>query len=407
MSTIRKICQWYVAALVVAWFVPMTCFSTVAPDEIGIRQSNFSGVSEADLEPGWALRIPGAHKIITLPRRYEYLDYTSDDMGPQQPLQIRTKDNNIVFIDVSVPYHVLDEGGWKLVKAGNHQQDADGRHRFQRLAEETTVSVLRERLAELSSADFYSTDRRLAVADSTLEILNGKLAELHVEAEGVLIRAVEFRPEYERQLMQIQLNEQKKLLDEASEAVAKEQQKLDNFAQGTNAMAAAAEQAWIERRSGIERAYQMGVIDVGDQIEVGSARRVLEALTDEERAGLVKLASEKLGFTEDEVSRIDDAFLLGIRNISAETLEYDRRIRTEADGISQRLEAEGAATLAEVRGAYEGRVNELLNSSAGRAYVAWKTAENVTFDNTLVFSSSDGVPSVLQLRKFTEMFMGR
>ena len=48
----------------------------------------------------------------------------------------------------------------------------------------------------------------------------------------------------------------------------------------------------------------------------------------------------------------------------------------------------------------------LLGSPAGKAYVAYKTAENVEFAKTLTFSSSEGIPSVLRLRAFAEQFMG-
>ena len=43
---------------------------------------------------------------------------------------------------------------------------------------------------------------------------------------------------------------------------------------------------------------------------------------------------------------------------------------------------------------------------AGRAYVAWKSADKVTFDKNLTFNSSDGIPSVLRLRQFAQEFMG-
>lgn len=393
-----------IAALLL-WIVPSMFLATVEPGEIGVRQSALSGVLEEDLQPGWHWRIPGLHKVIDLPSHYEFLDYTADDVGRQESLQIRTKDNNIVQLDVSVPVRIRHGEAHALVRSGNHLVDANGRYRFQRLAEETTVSVLREQLAELDSEGFYSTDRRLAISDATLLVLNESLKELHLEAESVLIRAVRFRNEYENQLQQIQLNEQNKLLDQARERVAAQQQELDNFVQGTHAQAAAREQEWIKRQADLERAYQVGFVDIkGDEVP-GAARRVLEAMPDEERAALRVEAARVLGI--DDPEQIGDDYLLGIKNIEAETREYARRVTTEARGIAARLEAEGQSRIARVRGEYESRLNALLNSPAGRAYVAWKNADNVTFDENLVFHSSDGIPSVLRLREFAERFMGR
>ena len=55
-------------------------------------------------------------------------------------------------------------------------------------------------------------------AGKALTMLNDALTPLNLEAQAVLIRSVQFRPEYEQQLQQIQLNEQNKLLDRAREA---------------------------------------------------------------------------------------------------------------------------------------------------------------------------------------------
>ena len=387
------------------WLLPVIFLDPVAPGEIGVRQSGLSGVGDEDLEPGWHWSLPGIHKVIILPSNYQFLDYTDDDVGPQQPLQIRTKDNNIVQLDVSVPVRIIPGRAHILVKSGNHLRDADGRYRFQRLAEDTTVSVLRERLADLDSKGFYSTEKRLAVATATLEILNKSLEDLHIEAEAVLIRAVKFRAEYENQLQQIQLNEQNKLLDQAQQKVAAEQQTLDNYVQGTNAQAAAREQNWIKQQAELELAYQIGFVDSLGDSTPGAARRALAALSDEQKAAMREKAAPVFGI--DNPEEVGDEYLLGIKNIEAETREYAKRVSAEANAIEARLQAEGEAKLAAVRGEFEARINALLNSPAGRAYVAWKSAANVQFSETLTFQSSDGIPSVLRLRDFAQKFMNQ
>ena len=403
MNTLVRISRIFCIGVVLVWIVPALLFTTVELGTVGVRQSALTGVSKADLEPGWRVRIPGVHKVIVLPSHYVILEYSAD---AGQPLQIRTKDNNNVDLDVSVPVRIRPGEAHAVVDAGNHTIDTDGRHRFQRLAQETTVSVLRERLAELDSSGFYTTDRRIEVAQKSLEILNQALAELHMEAQSVLIRAVTFRTEYENQLQQIQLNEQNKLLDQARERVAEQQQQLDNYVQGTRALAAARAQEWIKRQADLQRAYQVGFVNVPEsESSIGAARRILLAMPEAERAELRARAGEVLGVTE--LDKISDAYLLGIKNIEAETREYSGRVQAESEAIAARLSAEGDARLAAVRGEYEQRLNALLSSPAGRAYVAWKSAENVTFDKDLVFSSREGVPALLRLRDFAQMFMGR
>jgi regulator of protease activity HflC (stomatin/prohibitin superfamily) len=402
VSTIKRLSQ-IICLTALTLLIAPTCFiSTVPLGYIGVRSSNFSGVNESDLEPGWHLNIASVHSLTLLPSRYLFLDYGSEE---SQGLQIRTRDNNNVFVDITVPYRIKPGEAHMIMKAGNHLQSGKDTFRFQRLAAETTVSVLREDLANLTSSDFYNTDKRLAVSTSTLEVLNKNLAPLHLEAQAVLVRAVTFRPEYEVQLQAIQLNEQNKLLDGARQRVAQQQQELDNFELKTTALSNALQQDWVKKQADLERAYQVGFLfDPNGDRTPGAARRQLAALPEPERDKLREEAARVLEI--DDKEKISDAYLLGIQNISAETLEYKQRVTAEADGISGRLKAEGEADVAAVRGEFETKINALLGSPAGRAYVAWKSAENITFNSTLTFQSREGVPSVLRLRNFALQFMG-
>ncbi|MCB9566271.1 MAG: hypothetical protein H6710_03485 [Myxococcales bacterium] len=384
-------------------FLAPNCSVTTVPlGFIGVRSSQISGVLEEDLAPGWHLDLPFFHRTTLLPSSFQFLDYIDDETS--EALLIRTRDNNNVHVDVTVPYRIIPGQGHSIMKEGNAVATGDGGFRFQRLAADTTVSVLREELAVLTSADFYNTDLRLKVAGDTLTRLNESLAPLHLEAESVLIRSVTFRPEYEQQLQAIQLNEQNKLLDGAREKVAKQQQLLDNYELETNALVASKQQEWVKKQADLERAYQVGFLILAtENPSPGLARQALAALSDEERDALREQASGILGIEKD---KIDDPYLLGIQSIEAQTLTYKREIIAESDGIAERLKAEGEATLAAVRGDFESKLNALLGSPAGRAYVAWKAADNISFAETLTFQSDDGIPSVLRLRAFAEQFIG-
>jgi hypothetical protein len=403
VSAIVKTSKIIVIGAVALWLVPAACLTRVQPSEIGVRQSAMSGVHEDDQAPGWHWRVPGVHKMIVLPSTYFMLDYTDDDKSPQKPLVIRTKDNNTVLLDVTVPIRIKPGKAHSLVGEGNHVTDPDGRFRYQRLAEETATSVLREEMATLDSVGFYSTERRLAATAKAADQLNKQLAPMHLEVQAVLVRQVTFRAEYEKQLQQIQLNEQNKLLDAASQKLAGVQQSLDNYVQGTNAQVAARTQDWVKRQAELERAYQVGLLDVPDAAP-GGARAKLAALPPAEQAALKEQAAKLFGL---DAASVTDAYLIGIKNIQAETLEYKNRVIASADAIQGRLGAEGDAMVAKVQGEYETKLNALLGSPAGRAYVAWRAAENVKFGETLTFSSADGIPSVLRLRQFAEQFMGR
>lgn len=402
MNGLAKACKVIVLGAIALWVIPAACTTTIGPNQIGVRQSATSGVLDEDLGPGWHLAIPGMHKVIKVPSNYFMLDFTKDDRGPQTSLVIRTKDNNTVELDVSVPIRIKPGEAHALVEAGNHVQDTGGRYRYMRLAEETATSVLREQMAVLDSVGFYSTDRRIATEEAALKTLNKQLAPMHLEAQAVLVRAVRYRDEYEKQLQQIQLNEQNKLLDAASQKLATVQQSLDNYQQGTNAQVAQRTQEWGKRQAELERAYQVGLLDVEDAA-IGAVRAKLAAMAPADVVALKAQAATIFGL---DAASVSDGYLMGIKNINAETLEYRNRVKAEADALEGRLGAEGRAMVAKVQGEYENKLNALLGSPAGKAYVAWQAADNIKFSETLTFSSADGIPAVLRLREFAEKFMG-
>jgi regulator of protease activity HflC (stomatin/prohibitin superfamily) len=399
IKTLARLIKFSILAMVVV-FMLRGCFLTkVEPGSVGVRYNNAFGLLAEDLGPGWHWELVGFQRIWHLPTHYLFLNYTG-----RNALEIRTKDNNVVIVDVSVPYRIMPGSAYKVMDAGNHLDTGNGNFRFERFANDTTISVLRESLAQLQSAHFYDTDERLKISNQTLAHLKKKLANLHLEPAQVLIRAAYFRKDYETQLAKIQHNEQQKLLDKATQKVATKQQKLDNYTQETNAQASALEQDWARKIAELDRSYQVGFVDSGEDRSPGTARRVLTALPEDKRAAMKKKAAAVFSV---ELEKVNDEHLLGIKNIEAETSEYGQRITSAADGVSARLDAEGKAMVAKVRGEFETKLNALLNSPGGRAFVAYQAADNITFASELVFQSSDGVPSVLRLRDFAMRFMGK
>src|SRR5690606_26651446 len=159
MEKLITACKLFVVAFLALLLLRTAFVDNVELGHVGVRRSNIGGVVAKDLDPGWRTEIIGLHKVIELPSTYQFLDFVGDDA-----LEIRTKDNNIVTLDISVPYRIKPGAAWEIVTAGNHVEDGQGGFQFQRLTRETTIGVLRQHLADLQSSDFYDTDRRNAVS---------------------------------------------------------------------------------------------------------------------------------------------------------------------------------------------------------------------------------------------------
>ena len=428
--------QLFVLTILLLVFTRGCMFSSINAGMVGVRHSAASGVNPEDFAPGLVWNVTGVHTIHELPGHYLFLNY---NVFEDNALIIRTVDNNNVTVDVTVPIRIKEGEANQIVDEGNHLLSGPlsegGNYKFMRLADRSVRDVLRDRLAVLQSKDWYQTDKRLAIGNgpmpegmgvSATEALNAKLAQYHLETPGILIRAYYFRDEYEGQLATIQFNEQEKLLDRAKSAVAAKQQVLDNYTNQTNAMVAAKRQDWDRRLANLDRAYQVGIIDTKGDLTPGASRKVLEAYSEPEKLTIRRNAAELLDMwscdniesdecnpTVPESGRVPDTdsvsdeHLLGIQPIVAETREYERRVKAKADGVKKRLIAEGDALVAEVQGAHDARVNGLLNSAAGRAYVAYNAAENVRFSEELTFQSNGGVPVVLRLYDLAKTFMGK
>ena len=186
---------------------------------------------QQDFRTGLVMAIPSYHRWHLLPRQTHFLHFVSGEKLQasrntsrgiedwQQPLELRTKDNNNVTIDVSLTYRIIEGSGYELVEQGLRLSYVE-RVRSQ------VLDVLRTELANLTSEDLQLTDKRSERAAETLQVLRNELADFHVEPEDLLIRAVKFLPDYENKLQNKQLLRQESKLEEALTKQAEEDQKV-------------------------------------------------------------------------------------------------------------------------------------------------------------------------------------
>ena len=370
----------------------------------GVRQSHIAGLSDHVHKAGYMFDVPFVHTVWKVPGHFRFLNYSE---GSGSRLQFRTRENNKLGIDLTIPYRIKEDMHSQAVEKGYLSVTGEGRFKFDDMAVQSANEILRAVLAQGSIDDFYDTDKRTVIAENATIALNEKLAQWFLETPGVLIRYVKFPGENERQLAQIQLNVVKKLLDDVKKEVAGKQQELDNFNMETSAQLAARNFDWNRRVSELQGAYNVGVIDTEDDNTPGAVRRVLKGLKSEEIETLRKKAGKALGIPEKEITdrNVTTAHLLGISNIQAETAEYKARVEAEANGTEARLLAEGHQILAEIQAEYERNLNKILAGQGGRGYVAFHAAKNINFDPKLTFRS-DEVPFIYRLDEFARLLMG-
>jgi regulator of protease activity HflC (stomatin/prohibitin superfamily) len=297
------------------WLLPKFAVVRIEPWEIGVRRSLTGGIAEEDFGLGYHLRIPLQHSYYRLPRAVQYLHY-NNDKGTRGSLELRTKENNIIFVDVTIPWRIIDGEAWQIVQSGILDS-------YRVKVQSTATGVLREGLAALSNAHVQQPDERQKVAAAVLPALNAQLAQYHVKADKVVLRALRFRPEYEKKL----------------------QNKQYFVVQGR-----------------LDDAFRLESIAVQE--------------TDTFEKTILKDVNLKRESWNEKIEMLKTEFELQIATIDAQALEYDRQRRATADAFVAEATATGDLAEAKAEALGQRLKAKALATRAGRTYSAITAAEN-------------------------------
>jgi regulator of protease activity HflC (stomatin/prohibitin superfamily) len=349
-----KITVAFVLLFALALVLSAVLIETVPPSKIGVKQNQWggSGVIETDYPTGFHIGITGVHKWYQLERRTHFLTFADSrarrSFGQERPsLEMRTSDGNTARVDATVTYRIKEGEGHLLVAAGLRDVYPDR-------VFTTVESVLREKLARLTSEDFYSTDLRLQQAEETMPELTEALAGLHVEPESLLIRAVRFPDGYEERLQEKQLTYQRKLL-----AVA--QRKVEE-----------------------------------QLLRTGSMEKEIEAAEKERR-----------GTWDKELQRMRSDNDVAIAVIRGDAEKYQKTVTANADADWETMIAEGKLALDTSEALRNELRNKALDTTGGAIFLAQKAAENLHIEHVTLNSNDPNVPSIIDIPALVELLVGR
>ena len=358
MKSAIRVFFWVTGSLGLVLLGIVLLLQKVPPATIGVLQNNLGGgIEEIDYQMGYHLGVSGVHKWFLLDGTVHFLTYARanaeitgrmrDNLeGRKLALDIRTKDNNTAYFDVTVTYRILEGAGHKIVMEGNQ-------YKYQSQADTAVQAVLRAELAQLSSEDVYATDKRLDVVNRAMPKLRESMARWHLEPITLLIRAVNFPPNYEEKLLQKQLTQQEKLLATAKRKVEDEQAETEGYAAETEAMEKESRGDWDK-----------------------------------------KLQQEQ---SENQVL---------IARINAEADKYSRETRAKTDADFETMVAAGDLELAKAEALRDELRNAALDTAGGRIFLARQAAENLQFESVTLNSNDPSVPSVLDIGALVRLLVG-
>lgn len=340
--------------LIVAFF-----FERIEPSEIGVKQSLWggSGVMSEDFYAGYHWGVAGYHKWHRLDGRTHFLTFSVSkgqsgssrrhrNAQEERPLEIRTRDNDPVSVDVTITYRIIRGEAHLIVAEG--LQD-----RYMERVASKVKDVLRGELSKLIPGDFVNTDKRLEQADNIMPLLGISLAAYHVEPQSIMIRAVRFLPEYEAKLQVTQLTSQEAQLEKAKRRVSDAEKITESFSKETEAFEKQARAEWDKK---------------------------------------LQEASSNNGVLVAEI--------LAAANI------YDNKTRPNADANYETLVADGKLAVDKAEALRDELRNAALDSVGGRILQARQAAENLNFESVTLNSNDPSVPTIIEIDKLVDLLIG-
>ncbi|MEM8710149.1 MAG: SPFH domain-containing protein [Planctomycetota bacterium] len=323
---------------------------TITPTEIGVLQRDWgqgAGIQSDPIGPSKRMVIPGLSTLHRLDRRIQFVRFGLESEGNEEaPLELHTADDLEVRIGATVPYRIIPDQAHALV--------ADGlRSTYHELAKAASRRVLLEVLGELGRDDWSSGASRSQAAELAATRIAAAFEEFHLESLGVHFSSTWFPPEFEAEIMEQKLLEQRILTD-----------------------------AMLARRD--ERAHELATV----KEEIQSAEDARTAELD------FAIQEERLQLTQEvEVTKSEIAAYTHARSI-------------EADNRHDKAVTEGRLALDQAEALRERLVNEALESDGGRVMIAREAAENLQFRTVKLDANHPDVPSVLDLDVLVELLLG-
>jgi len=311
--------------VIMLWLAPKMCMEQIGPDKIGVRKSVDGGVAEEDFMPGWHLSLPLVHSWYELDATLHYLEF-NDDSGTA--LDVRTKENNIIFIDCVIAYHIIPGEAWMIVREGFDQT-------YDTKVKSAAMGILREKLADLSNIDVQDPDKREGAVKTAVPAVNEAVRQYHVEVTHVTVRAIRFRPQYEEKLQNKQFFVVQGKLDEA-----------------------------LQRQS-----------------KAAQDTETLEKSIDKE----IALKTEEWN---KKIEELRSKFEIEIATIQAEGVTYDRQRRANGDAAHDEAIAEGNLAESKAKALGEKLRAEALASQAGRTFSAIEAVKGFKLGD-IQYNSSD------------------
>ena len=334
MKTIKLISVLIIVIVIGAYVIVKSTLTHIPVGIVGVRTQEYAiigkkGVVQEDFAPGW-------HRAIWPIDSWQYFDSTVQtlemtrdprrgDRKSRDDVQVQSADGYAVSVDVTLKYRI--EPG----KAHKLYVDTGSGIRYKAIVRNEAEKTCIAQFGGMKTEDFYNPHVRRTVARAALSSLQGSLRDNYVAVLDLLIRDVQFDPEYERKI------QTKKLADQE-----------------------------VEVNKSLQRARKMqGKTDV-----IGAeTKRLIKIIREEKEAELVRMKAE----TD-----------LTIADIKAQSEKYATEKKADADVYAAKKDAEGHLQVKQSEAEGERLRNLAMQGVGGGIIVALEAAKNLNLEDVTI-----------------------
>ncbi len=334
MKTIKVISVVIVAMVMGAYIVARSLLIFIPVGQVGVRIQQYSvigkkGVVQKDFNQGWHRDFGPIDQWELYDSTVQTLEMTKDPRHgaarTRDDVKVQSVEGNNISLDVTVKYRVAKGDAHKLY--GDTGKGTKYRTIVRVESEETCMSLF----GKLSTEEFYDPAAKRDTAVKVQEVLRASLKDNYIEVLDVLIRDVEFDPEYEAKIRQKKLADQEVRLN----------------------------------------------ISLAKAAEMSGKTQVIEAETLKLLAIIVK---EK----EAELVTMQASTDLEVAKIQAQYKKYSTEKTADADLIKAANQAKGDLLVKTAQAEGERLRNEAMQGSGGNVIVALEAARNLNLSEATI-----------------------
>jgi len=211
MKALNGISILIILAILIAFLVFKFTVIYIPMGAVGVRIQQYAmlgekGVVQEDFTPGF-------HRSFGMIDRWELFDATvqalemtrepgQGDRGGRDDVRVQSADGYSVSVDVTVKYRILKDSVHKLY------QDTGAGNRYKEIVRNESERACQTTFGEMKTEEFYDPKTRRTKAKEVSRSLRLSLEDNYVDVIDVLIRNVQFDPQYEDKIRRKKLADQ-------------------------------------------------------------------------------------------------------------------------------------------------------------------------------------------------------